>query len=397
MWFSNLKVKASTGVLGNNNIGNYPYQSVYTISQAQNYVFGGVYTTGAAITKYVDPKLKWEKTRTSDVGVEMGFLGGRLTFGASYFHRKTTDILYRPFASYSSIFGLSVLRVNTGAVENKGWELELGCRTAVGDLRLWANANLSIIHNKVLTLGLGNVEQDNGMTGNGANLFIGYPMQAFFGYRTDGVFLSDEEVKEWADQTAIAKGSKAGDIRYVDLDGDGKVTTKDRTYLGSSIPKYDFGLNVGAELKGIDINILLQGVAGVKGWLSEWAGLAFFQEGNIQRWQMEGCWNRNPQNRYPRYPRLEIMSSAGSNNTLLSDFWVMDASFVKVRNIQIGYKLPQHLLSHTGISRLRAYVSMDNPITFKGYRKGWDPENTNNRGSYYPVMSSYTFGVTLSF
>ncbi len=204
-------------------------------------------------------------------------------------------------------------------------------------------------------------------------------------------------MKEWADQTAIAKGSKAGDIRYVDLDGDGKVTTKDRTYLGSSIPKYDFGLNVGAELKGIDINILLQGVAGVKGWLSEWAGLAFFQEGNIQRWQMEGCWNRNPQNRYPRYPRLEIMSSAGSNNTLLSDFWVMDASFVKVRNIQIGYKLPQHLLSHTGISRLRAYVSMDNPITFKGYRKGWDPENTNNRGSYYPVMSSYTFGVTLSF
>lgn len=397
MWFSNLKVKASTGVLGNNNIGNYPYLSVYTLSQAQNYVFGGVYTTGAAITKYVDPKLKWEKTRTSDVGVEMGFLGGRLTFGASYFHRKTTDILYRPSDSYSSIFGLSVLRVNTGAVENKGWELELGCRTAVGDLRLWANANLSIIHNKVLTLGLGNVEQDNGMTGNGANLFIGYPMQAFFGYRTDGVFLSDEEVKEWADQTAIAKGSKAGDIRYVDLDGDGKVTTKDRTYLGSSIPKYDFGLNVGAELKGIDINILLQGVAGVKGWLSEWAGLAFFQEGNIQRWQMEGCWNRNPQNRYPRYPRLEIMSSAGSNNTLLSDFWVMDASFVKVRNIQIGYKLPQHLLSHTGISRLRAYVSMDNPITFKGYRKGWDPENTNNRGSYYPVMSSYTFGVTLSF
>ena len=396
-WFTNLKIKASTGVLGNNNIGNYPYQSVYTLGSNQNYVFGGVYTTGASITTYVDPNLKWEKTRTSDIGIETGFFQNRLTFNATYYYRKTTDVLYKPSASYSSIFGLNLSQVNTGAVENKGWEFEIGYRDKVGSFNYWVNGNFSIIKNKVLTLGMGNVTQANGMVGNGSNLFIGYPMQMYYGYKTDGVFLTDEEVGEWYDQSAIAKGSKAGDIRYVDLDGDGKVTPKDMTYLGSSIPKYNFGLSFGGDYKGFDFSVLLQGVAGVKGRLNEWAGFAFFQEGNIQKWQMEECWNMNPTNRYPKYPRLEIMSNAGSNNTLLSDFWILNASFVKVRNIQFGYKLPKNIISKAGISSMRAYISLDNPFSFDSYRKGWDPENTNNRGSYYPVMSSYTFGLTLAF
>ena len=396
-WFTNLKLKASTGVLGNNNIGNYPYQSVYTLGSNQNYVFGGVYTTGASITTYVDPNLKWEKTRTSDIGIETGFFQNRLTFNATYYYRKTTDVLYKPSASYSSIFGLNLSQVNTGAVENKGWEFEIGYRDKVGSFNYWVNGNFSIIKNKVLTLGMGNVTQANGMVGNGSNLFIGYPMQMYYGYKTDGVFLTDEEVGEWHDQSAIAKGSKAGDIRYVDLDGDGKVTPKDMTYLGSSIPKYNFGLSFGGDYKGFDFSVLLQGVAGVKGRLNEWAGFAFFQEGNIQKWQMEECWNMNPTNRYPKYPRLEIMSNAGSNNTLLSDFWILNASFVKVRNIQFGYKLPKNIISKAGISSMRAYISLDNPFSFDSYLKGWDPENTNNRGSYYPVMSSYTFGLTLAF
>ena len=396
-WFTNLKIKASTGVLGNNNIGNYPYQSVYTLGSNQNYVFGGVYTTGASITTYVDPNLKWEKTRTSDIGIETGFFQNRLTFNATYYYRKTTDVLYKPSASYSSIFGINLSQVNTGAVENKGWEFEIGYRDKVGSFNYWVNGNFSIIKNKVLTLGMGNVTQANGMVGNGSNLFIGYPMQMYYGYKTDGVFLTDEEVGEWHDQSAIAKGSKAGDIRYVDLDGDGKVTPKDMTYLGSSIPKYNFGLSFGGDYKGFDFSVLLQGVAGVKGRLNEWAGFAFFQEGNIQKWQMEECWNMNPTNRYPKYPRLEIMSNAGSNNTLLSDFWILNASFVKVRNIQFGYKLPKNIISKAGISSMRAYISLDNPFSFDSYRKGWDPENTNNRGSYYPVMSSYTFGLTLAF
>ena len=173
----NLKLKASIGVLGNNNIGNYPYQSVYTLGQAQNYVFGGVYTQGAAVTTYVDPTLKWERTRTTDFGIETALFNNKLTFNASYFYRKTTDILYKPSASYSSIFGLSVSQVNTGEVENKGWEFEIGHQNRLGDFSYHINGNFSIINNKVLTLGMGNVTQNNGMVGNGSDLFIDYPMQ----------------------------------------------------------------------------------------------------------------------------------------------------------------------------------------------------------------------------
>ena len=396
-FINNLKLKASYGILGNNNIGNYPYQSVYSLGQEQNYVFGGVYTQGAAVTTYVDPGLKWERTRTTDVGIETAFFNNKLTFNASYFYRKTTDVLYKPAASYSSIFGLSVSQVNTGELENKGWEFEIGHQNTIGKFHYHINGNFSIIDNKVLTLGMGNVTQNNGMVGNGSDLFIGYPMQMFYGYKTDGVFLTDDEVGDWYDQTAIAKGSKAGDIRYVDITGDGKVTPDDKTFLGSRIPKYTFGLNFGGEYKGFDFSVLLQGVAKVKGMLSVYAGHAFYQEGNIQKWQMENCWNVQQDNRYPEYPRLEIMSNAGSNNTLTSDFWVLDASFLKVRNVQLGYTLPEHIVKKFGSTGMRFYVSLDNPLTFKGYRKGWDPENTSNNGQYYPTMSTYTLGLTLKF
>ncbi len=396
-WFNSLKVKASYGVLGNNNIGNYPYQSVYSLGSKQNYVFGGVYTQGAAVTTYVDPTLKWERTRTFDVGIETAFFNNKLTFNASYFQRKTTDVLYKPAASYSAIFGLSISEVNTGELENKGWEFEIGHNHSIGDFRYHINGNFSIIKNEVKTLGMGNVTQNNGMVGNGSDLFIGYPMQMFYGYKTDGVFLTDAEVSDWYDQSSIAKGSKAGDIRYLDLTGDGKVTADDKTFLGSRIPKYTFGLNLGAEYKGFDFSMLIQGVADVNGMLSVYAGHAFYQEGNIQRWQMENCWNVQQDNRYPEYPRLEVMSNAGSNNTLTSDFWVLNASYVKVRNIQLGYTLPQTVSQKFGASNLRFYVTLDNPLSFDSYREGWDPENTNNNGQYYPTMSTYTFGLTLKF
>lgn len=395
-FFSNLKVKASHGVLGNNNIGNYPYQSIYTLGDKQNYVFGGVYTQGAAVTTYVDPTLKWERTKTTDVGLETAFFNNALTFNTTYFYRKTSDILYKPAASYSAIFGLAVSQVNTGELENRGWEFELGYQNHTGRLNYHVNSNLSIIKNKVLTLGMGNVLQNNGMVGNGSDLFIGYPMEMFYGYKTDGVFLKDSEVATWYDQTAIAKGSRAGDVRYVDVTGDGKVTSADKIYLGSRIPKYTFGLNVGLAYNGFDFSLLLQGVAGVKGLLSRYAGLAFNQEGNIQRWQMEENWNVQPNNRYPGYPRLEVTSNSGSRNTLLSDYWVLNASFVKVRNIQLGYTIPAKHTKRWGISNAHVYLSLDNPISFDHYRKGWDPENTNTDGNYYPVLSTYTLGLTLS-
>lgn len=402
-FINNLKLKASTGSLGNNNIIDdngyqiyYPYQQVYELNVNRSYIFGGQPHSGAAVTTYKDPALTWEKTSTTDVGFESNFWNNKLTFNAAYFYRKTTDILYKPSASYSSIFGLNLTAVNTGSLKNTGWEFEIGHNNRIGDFNYNLSGNFTIINNEVISLGIGNVEQLNGLVGNGTNLFIGYPMQMYYGYKTDGVFLNEQEIAEWPDQKAIASGAKAGDLRYVDINGDDIVDEKDKVYLGSRIPKYTFGLNLGAEYKGFDFSTLLQGVAGVKGLLNNYAGFAFFQEGNLQRWQAEGSWTMNQTERYPIYPRLETMSNAGTASTITSDFWVLNASYLKVRNIQLGYTLPKSVTTPWGISNLRVYFSADNALSFNYFRKGWDPE-INTSGSYHPILATYTFGLNLNF
>lgn len=391
-----LKLKASLGSLGNNNIGNYPYQQVYELDSRRSYVFGGQIYSGAAVVDYKDSALTWEKTNTMDVGLESNLWNNKLVFNINYFYRKTIDILYKPDASYSSIFGLNLSPVNTGSLENKGWEFEVEHRNKIGNLSYHLRGNFSIINNKVLSLGIGNVEQQNGMIGNGSDLFINFPMQMYYGYKTDGVFLNEEEINEWADQTKVAKGTRPGDLRYIDVNGDNIIDEKDKVFLGSRIPKYTFGLNIGVEWKNFDFSTLLQGVTGVEGYLNAYAGLAFYQQGNIQRWQAEGTWTKNQNERYPEYPRLEVISNAGTPNTLPSDFWVLDASYIKIRNIQLGYNFNKSLISRLGFVGLRFYFSADNPFSFSNYRKGWDPE-INTWGPYYPILSTYTFGVNIKF
>ncbi len=251
-------------------------------------------------------------------------------------------------------------------------------------------------------MGVGNVEQLNGMVGNGSDLFIGFPMEMYYGYLTDGVFISNEEVKEWPDQSQLIPQSQKGDIRYKDISGpdgipDGKVDPNyDRVYLGSRIPKYTFGLNLGAEYKGLDLSMQIQGVAGVSGMLEGFAGWALCGEGNVQKWQDEGRFDPNNPKRYPSYPRMQEVSGAAGFNTLPSDFWLLDASYIRLKNIQLGYTLPTKITTKAGISRLRFYVTAENPCTWNKYRKGWDPE-INSDGRYYPILSTYTFGVNLKF
>lgn len=407
-FISNLKLKASVGVLGNNNIGDYAYHSVYNLGSAYNYPIGGIIQQGAALTTYTDPNLKWETTRTFDLGFESIFWNGLLSANVTYFNRYTYDILFKPNASASSIFGLTMSEVNTGEASNKGWEFEVGHRHNVGGFSYGLNANLTIIKNSVESLGVGNVNQPNGMVGNGSSLFVGYPMQMYYGYLTDGVFLDQADIDAWfehTDQSAMGankKNTKPGDIRYKDVSGpdgvpDGKVdATYDRVYLGSRIPKYTFGLSFNAAYKGFDLNLFLQGVAGVKGFLNDNAGWALYSEGNIQKWQMEGAFDpANPQ-RYPEYPRLSNLGNTIGVNNQTSDFWVRDASYLRIKNIQLGYTLPKSLLSRTLISNVRFYISAENPFTINGYPTGWDPE-INTGGSYYPILSNYTFGVNLKF
>lgn len=404
----NLKLKASAGILGNNNIGNYAYQSVYVLGGDYNYPLGGNIQQGAQLTTYTDPRLKWETTRTIDGGLEAVLWNGLLSADISYFYRYTYDILFKPNASASSIFGLNMSEVNTGELSNKGWEFSVGHRNRIGEFSYGVNANFSIIKNKVETLGVGNVEQANGMVGNGSDLFIGYPVEMYYGYQTDGVFMNQQEIDDWfthTDQSAMGSNkanTRPGDLRYKDISGpdgvpDGKVdATYDRVYLGSRVPKYTFGLSLDAAYKGFDLNIFLQGVASVSGYLDGYAGYAFWSEGNVQKWQMEGAFDPENPTRNPEYPRITNMGNTVGVNNQLSDYWVRNAAYLRVKNIQVGYSLPKSILKNTFISSVRIYAATENPFTFHGYPTGWDPE-INSGGQFYPVLANYTFGLNLKF
>lgn len=399
-FISNLKLKVSWGRLGNQNIGNYPYQSVYELGQ--NYPFGDTYTQGAAVTTAVDPTIKWEETETIDGGLEAVFWNGLLSVNASYFNRRTYDILYKPSGSVSTILGQKISEMNTGELKNFGWEFEVGHRNKIGDVSYNVNANLSIIKNKLTTLGVGNVEQLNGMVGNGSDLFIDYPIQMYYGYVSDGVFLDENDIKSWYDQSKVTPNPQPGDIRYKDISGpdgvpDGKIDPNyDRVYLGSRIPKFTFGLNLGVEYKGLDLSVLLQGVAGVTGMLDGFAGWAFRGDGNIQKWQAEGRFDPANPTRYPAYPRLEDLSNSTTPNIVTSDFWTQDASYIRLKNIQLGYTFPKKMLQAAKISNLRVYVQAENPLCWNKYKPGWDPE-INTSGNYYPILATYTFGVNFKF
>ncbi|CAN5914655.1 TonB-dependent receptor [soil metagenome] len=413
-WIDELKLKASVGILGNQNIPNYPYQNTYNIGPAYNYSFGGTIFPGVARTTIVDSTLHWESTRTTDLGVEMAIFKNKLNFSATYFDRYSYDILYSPGGSVSSTLGFGLSQQNTGRLRNSGWEFTVGHNHSVGKFSYFVNTNFSIINNKVLDLGVGNISQLNGMVGNGSTLFIGHPMQIFYGYVADGIFVDKADVDAYSDQKAINPNAQPGDIRYKDISGpdgvpDGKVDpVYDRMVLGSSIPKYTFGINLGANYGGFDLNLLLQGVSGVRGLMDGYAGYAFFNFGSVQRWQMEERWTAENPRADAGYPRLELISNSGTPNTLLSSFWVINGSYLRFKNVQIGYTLPASLVQKARIGSVRFYVSGENMLTFSNYRQGWDPEvgtsNPNNtvipvtaNGHYHPIMANFTFGLNVRF
>jgi TonB-linked SusC/RagA family outer membrane protein len=404
-WISELKIKASRGVLGNQNISNYPYQNVLEADdnvRGTNYSFGGSVVTGVARTTIVDSTLHWESTRTTDVGIEFGLFGNKLMGSATYFDRYTYDILYSPSGSVSSILGFGLSQMNTGKLENTGWEFTLNYNEQLGKVGVNLNTNFSIIKNKALDLGVGNIIQPNGLIGNGSSLFIGYPMQLYYGYIADGIFTDAADVAAWHDMTKVNPAPQPGDIRYKDISGpggkpDGVVDpTYDRTYLGSQIPKYTYGVNFGVNYAGFDFSALLQGIAGVKGNLTAGFGYALFNLGNVQKWQFEGRWTEANPNRYAIYPRMEQIANSGTPNSQLSSFWTLNGSYLRIKNLQLGYTLPKTVLQAIKISTARVYLSGENIHTFSNYRKGWDPE-INTGTNFYPILSNYTLGLNITF
>lgn len=396
--FDNLKLRVSYGVLGNQNIGVYPYQQTYDLGH--NYVFGNPATLipGTYVSSYKNQNITWEKTAITNVGLDFGLFNGALNGSVEYFYKYTSDILAA--VEVTNIMGRSVGESNVGAVSNKGIEVNLTYNGRIGrDFRFSITPNFTWVKNAVEELANGATEEINN------NRIVGQPIGIIYGYQTDGLFVDQAEIDAAPEQLVGKSDLKPGYVKYKDISGpdgvpDGKVDAQyDRTVLGSTTPKFYYGLNLTASYKGFDFSALLQGLGGYDRLIGSYMAYAFYNGGNIQRWQAENCWTESNPNKWAEYPRLETLNM-NNPNLQTSDYWMRNASFLRIKNVQIGYTLPRQWTEKIGMENVRLYVSGQNLYNFNKFYKGWDPENeigTGDAPSYYPITAIYSFGFNIKF
>ena len=373
-WVNNLKLRASWGLLGNQEIGNYAFYDTYVFGY--NYSFGGnkVQTMSIA-SPMANKNITWEKTEQFNVGVDATFFNNKLTATLDVFRKDTREILLNLPVMY--MLGVSAPMQNAGGVRNTGFELQLGHNNRINDFQYSATANISYVKNEITDL--------KGADTPGQS--VGDPLSAYFGYVCEGIFRTQADIDNHADQSAAFGQPVLGDLMYKDVNGDKKVNSDDRVILGSSFPKWNFGLNLSASYKGFDISALLQGAADVKAMTPSTVAYAFYNGGKVAEKHLDSWSEKNPNGSMPR------LSMSNSSNKTTSSFWVTDASYVKMRNLQVGYTINPNFLKKYDISRLRVYCSIDNLFTITDF-EGTDPEAT---GNVHPLTRSYSFGLNLSF
>jgi len=396
-FMSKLKLRGSWGKLGNDKIA---YDRRYAQVQSNIItIFGtnGSSNSGASFGVNGNPDLKWEVTTQTDAGLEIGMFNDRLTCEFDYYNKKTDDILID--LSTPGYYGngpYSKVTYNAASVLNKGFEFTLGWRDKVGKVKYNISINGTTIHNEVLKIG-GNSGVDSVLVGgylaNGLPVTrskVGLPIGAFYGYRTDGIFQSQAELDAYPHDAQAG----VGDLRFVDVNGDGKIDGNDRTYIGSPIPDFIFGCNFGLEFKGLDFSFNIQGQTGNK----------IFNAKNVVRPDKYN-FETNVLNRWtgPGTSSTEPRASFGGYNYNLSDHFIQDGSFIRLRNIILGYTLPATWSKKITMQTIRVYVKADNLYTLTKYT-GYTPEiggsspisNGIDTG-IYPITAVFSFGVNLNF
>lgn len=384
--FSDLKIRASWGKLGNQNIGTYPYQA--TIATGRNYTFGGQTVDGIAPVNGVNGDIKWETTTTTDFGLDAVLLNGKVTFTGDYFIRNTSDILLS--LPVANVFGLNPPVINAGSVQNKGIELTAGYHVRQRNFTLDINGNISFITNEVTDLA-GTGPFPDGSTIQG----LGLPINSLYGWVADGLFQSQAEIDKHASQNGMGGPVAPGDIRYKDLNGDNVIDGDDRQYLGTYFPKTSYGLNISARYKGFDAVLFLQGAADVNSFVSgRILGSLYDKNGDpttvwLDRW--------TPTNTDASFPRVWNSNSQNDPSATPSSYWVRSAGYLRVKNLQVGYTLPDGFLSRKGV-KLRIFYTGKDLLTFTNFYKWVDPESPLGGTSYsYPMVKVNSLGINLTF
>ncbi|SEL33769.1 SusC/RagA family TonB-linked outer membrane protein [Parapedobacter koreensis] len=375
----NLKVRASWGQLGNQNIGDYPFVSAVDLSQS--YIFNESAVQAAALTQLGNNLISWETTEMLNVGLD-ATLFNKLSLTAEYYVRNTKDILLE--LPIPGAVGLGAPYQNAGKVRNKGWDISLNHFNTIGDFNYNVRLTLSDVKNEIVDL------EGTGPYISGSTIRMeGYPIDAFFGYQSQGLFQTAEEV---AAHAALSSGASApGDIKYVDQNGDHVINADDRVVLGSNIPRYTYSADLTASFKGFDLNVFLQGVGKVEGYL-QGSGVWAFDTGGTAYMHHLDRWT--PENPNASYPRLTF---GLTNNYQHSDYWMINGAYLRVKNIQLGYTLPQRILGNGFIKNFRITASGQNLLTFDNFLDGFDVEIPRGSIERYPIVKIYSFGLNVNF
>jgi TonB-linked SusC/RagA family outer membrane protein len=391
-WLTNLKFRASWGKNGNDNIGDFAYTTLTAMGGSSNNYFGrtAAMIYGSKANRLANEDLKWEESEQTDLGLDFGFWNNKLTFSVDYYIKKTNGmIIEMPIPSY---VGEARPLANVGDMENSGWEFELGYKWNIADAHFAIKGNASYLKNELKNLG-----NDTGFLNYGISQFAdggtraenGQPFPFFYGYKTNGIIQNAAEAAEYNSKYGTNK--QPGDFRFVDMNGDNKITSDDRTNIGNGVPTWTFGLNFDAEWKGFDLSVFFQGVSGADVFDATYR--QDIASGNyptwvLQRWTGEGTSNTVP-------------TLGKSENWVCSDMYIQDGSYLRLKNITLGYTLPRNLTKKVNVSRLRIYARAENLFTWTKYW-GFDPEIGSGATSLgvdygvYPQARTYTIGFNIS-
>ena len=397
-WLSTAKLRASWGKTGNESIGDFRY-TVLT-AMGNNVLLGkdALKYIGSKANGLANPDLKWEESEQTDIGIDLGFLNNALTFTADYYIKKTNGMLLtQPIPSY---VGETKPIGNVGDMENSGFEFELGYKFHIADARFAIKGNATYLHNELKNLGndTGYLDYDSvqGISGGGTRAMNGEPFPFFFGYKTDGIFQTMDEVNAYTNSTGglIQPDARPGFVRFVDVNGDGAITPDDRTNIGNGTPTWTFGLNFNAEWKGFDFNLFLQGVSGAD--VLDGTYRSDVYSGNYPTWMLDRWTGPGTSNKYP------MLMLGDDVNWRMSDLYIHDASYCRIKNISLGYTLPKTLTKKFFVERLRFFVMAENLATWTKYW-GFDPEISSGGTSLgvdrgiYPQARTYTIGFNITF
>ncbi|WP_281240216.1 SusC/RagA family TonB-linked outer membrane protein [Flavobacterium praedii] len=396
-----LKLRGSYGILGNDQIPNNGYIS--QLNGEATYVFNNTLTAGLATGQIPNPNLKWEQAKKFDLGLDLKMFDNKINIIADYFIDTRADLLI-PNIPVSGILGTaapgaSAPTINAGNVKNTGVEFAIDYKNTFSNkLTLSLGYNVAFIQNEVTQVNNGTGFIEGGAFGVGqpapARMQVGKPMGYFFGYKTNGIFQNQTEVDAAPSQVALGAEAQAGDLRYVDVNGDGVINTLDRTDIGSPIAAATMGFNVQLDYKNFDFvaytfaSVGNDMVRNYERTLTDVNRLDYV----LDRWTGEGTSNSVPR----------VTTSATSNN-VFSDYFVEDASFIRIQNVQLGYTVDPAYFAKAGISKFRVYTGVNNLYTFTKY-KGYDPGASNGAPigggidyGFYPIPRTYLLGLNVNF